>query len=140
MVDALNCAQGCLYGTGIEPQKSANDDILYEIQRIKASSKKKKAGSPWKENSSHKQRLAALNRQFRQLNPNDFARKYTDLSAGNVIQRPNTQELEAIFQSLNKIVPSSARLTVAPVVTLPVRIWHVQFTTAAMFHRTVFIM
>lgn len=102
MVDALNCAQGCLYGTGIEPQKSDNDDILYEIQRIKASSKKKKAGSPWKESSSHKQRLAALNRQFRQLNPNDFARKYTDLSAGNVIQRPNTQELEAIFQSLNK--------------------------------------
>lgn len=102
MVDALNCAQGCLYGTGIEPQKADNDDILYEIQRIKASSKKKKAGSPWKESSSHKQRLAALNRQFRQLNPNDFARKYTDLSAGNVIQRPNTQELEAIFQSLNK--------------------------------------
>ena len=102
MVDALNCAQGCLYGTGIEPQKSDNDDILYEIQRIKASSKKKKAGSPWKESSSHKQRLAALNRQFRQLNPNDFARKYTDLSAGNVIQRPDMQELEAIFQSLNK--------------------------------------
>lgn len=102
MVDALNCAQGCLYGTGIEPQKADNDNILYEIQRIKASSKKKKAGSPWKESSSHKQRLAALNRQFRQLNPNDFDRKYTDLSAGNVIQRPNTQELEAIFQSLNK--------------------------------------
>ena len=56
MVDALNCAQGCLYGTGIEPQKADNDNILYEIQRIKASSKKKKAGSPWKESSSHKQR------------------------------------------------------------------------------------
>ena len=110
MVDALNCAQGCLYGTGIEPQKADNDDILYEIQRIKASSKKKKAGSPWKEKSSHKQRLAALNHQFRQLDPNDFARKYSDLSAGNVIQRPDTKELEAIFQSLNKNTTEQRRI------------------------------
>lgn len=102
MVDALNCAQGCLYGTGIEPEKADNDDILYEIQRIKLAAKNKKAGSPWKEKSSHKQRLIALNRQFKQLNPSDFVRNYTDLSASSLIQRPNTQELENLFQSLNK--------------------------------------
>lgn len=102
MVDALNCSQGCLYGTGIEQQRAEGDDTLYEIQRIKTASKKRKAGSPWQEKSSPKQRLAALNHQFKLLNPDDFRRKYTDRSAGNEIRRPDTQELEAIFQSMNK--------------------------------------
>ena len=32
MVDALNCAQGCIYGTGVEEEKTRTDDILYELQ------------------------------------------------------------------------------------------------------------
>lgn len=34
MVDALNCAKGCIYGTGVEKVKTETDDILYELQRI----------------------------------------------------------------------------------------------------------
>lgn len=102
MVDALNCSQGCIYGTGIEEEKTRNEDILYEIQRIKAQSKKNRPGSAWQIHSTPKKRLAALNRQFSKLDLNDFIRKYSDKSAGVKVHRPNTQELEAIFHSLNK--------------------------------------
>ena len=102
MVDALNCSQGCIYGTGIEEEKGKNEDILYEIQRIKAASKKNKPGSAWQQKSSPKQRLAALNRQFKGLNLNDFIRKYSDKSAGKAPEMPNQQEIEAIFKRLHK--------------------------------------
>ena len=102
MVDALNCSQGCIYGTGIEEEKGKNEDILYEIQRIKAASKKNKPGSAWQQRSTPKQRLAALNRQFKGLNLNDFIRKYTDKSAGKAPKIPNQQEIEAIFKRLHK--------------------------------------
>lgn len=101
MVDALNCGQGCLYGTGIEEEKSESDDILYEIQRIKAAGKKAK-GSAWQEKSTPKQRLAALNKQFKSLNLNDFIRRYSDKSAAVKILRPNASELDAIFKKMHK--------------------------------------
>ena len=102
MVDALNCSQGCIYGTGIEEEKGKNEDILYKIQKIKAASKKNKPGSAWQQKSSPKQRLAALNRQFKNLNLNDFIRKYSDKSAGKAADIPSQQEMEAIFKQLHK--------------------------------------
>ena len=39
MVDALNCAMGCIYGTGVEPEKTAGDDVLYELHKIREKSK-----------------------------------------------------------------------------------------------------
>lgn len=101
MVDALNCAQGCLYGTGVEEEKTKNDDILYEIQKIKTKSKKSSRG-PWAINSTPKQRLAALNRQFSKLNLNDFIRRYTDKSGGHEILKPSPAELDGIFAGMNK--------------------------------------
>lgn len=102
MVDALNCAQGCLYGTGVEPEKTKGDDILYEINRIKQASKKRKMGSAWDEKSTPNQRLANFNRQFKQLDLNDFIRKYTDKSSGCKINIPDKNELEQLFNELNK--------------------------------------
>lgn len=101
MVDALNCAQGCLYGTGVEPEKTTDDDILYEIQKIKNKSKKRSRG-PWAEKSTPKQRLAWLNRQFAKLNLNDFIRHYTDKSEGHQIYKPSQAELDGIYASMNK--------------------------------------
>lgn len=101
MVDALNCSMGCLYGTGVEPEKTVSDDILYEIQKIKNSSKKVSRG-PWAERSTPKQRFALLNRQFVKLNLNDFIRHYTDKSKGHEIFKPSQAELDAIFTSMNK--------------------------------------
>ena len=100
MVDALNCSRGCIYGTGIEEEKSRSEDTLYEIQRIKASSKKHRGA--WGAKLSPKQRLASLNRQFRALDINDFYRKYTDKSRGNAISYPGAAELNGIFRSMHK--------------------------------------
>ena len=109
MVDALNCSQGCIYGTGIEESKTKNEDILYEIQKIKAASKKNKPGA-WQIKASPKQRLAALNKQFKGLRLEDFIRKYTDKSAGRKISRPSTQELDAIFRSMYKDTQASRNI------------------------------
>lgn len=102
MVDALNCAQGCIYGTGVEEEKTKSDDILYELQKIKASSKSAHKGSAWAKNAAPAQRLKNLNRQFARLDIRDFMRAYTDKSKGNEIQRPNPSELNDIFADMDK--------------------------------------
>ncbi len=102
MVDALNCGSGCLYGTGIEPDKAESDDILYELQKIKAASKQKKAGTAWNRNATPKARLKALNKQFQKLNLDDFLRSYTDKSAACRINQPDAASLREIFGRLKK--------------------------------------
>lgn len=102
MVDALNCAKGCLYGTAVEDSKTENDDILYAMQKIKEESKKKGGRAAWSRKLTPKQRLAQLNKQFKNLDVNDFIRHYTDKSSGMEIRKPDTSQLDAIFQSMEK--------------------------------------
>lgn len=102
MVDALNCAQGCIYGTGIEDAKSRTDDILYELQAIRAASKTRRRGSAWAKDATPRQRLRNLDRQFARLDINDFIREYTDKSKGNEIRYPDPSELSAIFAEMKK--------------------------------------
>ena len=102
MVDALNCGAGCLYGTGIEPEKTKNEDILYELQRIKEASKQRKKTSAWDRGATPQQRLKNLNRQFAKLNIKDFMREYTDKSKGCMIDRPAQAELLSIFEDMDK--------------------------------------
>lgn len=102
MVDALNCAKGCIYGTGVEEEKTKTDDILYELQKIKEASKKTGRKHTWSRNLSPKQRLACLNKQFKDLDINDFIRHYSDKSQGLEIDRPSISELDAIYASMEK--------------------------------------
>lgn len=102
MVDALNCAKGCIYGTGIEKEKAKTDDILYELQEIKEESKSNRKSSAWARRATPAQRLRNLNKQFARLDIKDFMREYTDKSNGNKIQKPNASELNAIFADMNK--------------------------------------
>lgn len=102
MVDALNCAKGCIYGTGVEEEKTKTDDILYELQKIKEASKKTGRKHTWSRNLSPKQRLACLNKQFKDLDINDFIRHYSDKSQGLEIEKPNTAQLDAIFATMEK--------------------------------------
>ncbi len=39
-VDALNCTNGCLYGTGVDNRKTMNEDVFINIQKIRADSNK----------------------------------------------------------------------------------------------------
>lgn len=102
MVDALNCGKGCLYGTAVEAEKTKTDDILYEINRIKASSKKAGRLGAWGQKATHEQRLRHLNRQFSKLDINDFIRNYTDKSSDCKIKRPTNAELDAIYLDMKK--------------------------------------
>ncbi len=109
-VDALNCTNGCLYGTGTEVRKDLKEDVFMAIQRIKIDSKNASNKSAWGRNLPPKKRLEALNKQFANLNLNDFVRKYTDRSAECAYKVPDARELENIFMSMNKDTDEKRRI------------------------------
>ncbi len=102
MVDALNCANGCVYGTAIETGKAGNDDNLYALWEIREKSKRSGVNHPFAKGLSPKQRLRKLNSQFSKLDIHDFIRKYTDHSKEIIIKKPSETELEEIFRSMEK--------------------------------------
>ncbi|MCM1266803.1 MAG: methyl-accepting chemotaxis protein [Bacteroidales bacterium] len=102
MVDALNCAKGCIYGPGVEEEKVHSDDTLYELQKIREASKKNDRRHAFSKSLTPKQRLDKLNKQFANLDINDFIRHYTDKSKGLKRKEPNVSELNEIFGSMNK--------------------------------------
>ncbi len=101
-VDALNCTNGCLYGPGTEARADMTEDVFMAIQRIKAASKNSSRRSAWGKSLTPKKRLAALNKQFSNLDLNDFLRKYTDRSAVCAHKVPTAKELDEVFISLKK--------------------------------------
>ncbi len=103
MVDALNCAKGCAYGTAIEPEKGKTEDILYTLQKIKEKSKKRGKNDPFARGLSEKQRLKKLNSAFAKLDINDFIRKYRDCSQNIEIKEPTQREEDDIFRSMGKV-------------------------------------
>ena len=102
MVDILNCDRGCLYGTGIEEDKSNSEDNYYHIEKIKAQSKRIHAIHPFSKMLSPKQRLWWLNRKFRRLKVEDFIRKYTDKSSTVSLKKPTPGQLNTVFDKLGK--------------------------------------
>ena len=109
-VDALNCAQGCLYGTGTEASKNATDDVLMEIMRIKEASKNKKFRDTWSKKLSPARRLKELNRQFSHLKLEDYLCEYTDMSSGCVHAVPSKGELDAIYNDMGKTTEASRKI------------------------------
>lgn len=101
-IDALNCADGCLCGTATEPEISKTDDALYNVLKIKEDVKKNSLASAWSKKLSPKQRLKKFNRQFRNLDLNDYLRNYEDLSAQCQNNIPSEEQKQAIFNSMNK--------------------------------------
>ena len=112
-IDALNCGQGCLYGTGIEPEKEENDDALYALLKIREECKKDKGMNAWAKKLSPKQRLKKLNKQFEHLKLEDYLRKYTDRSAQCTHQMPDERQLEEVFASMNKTTKESRGINCA---------------------------
>ncbi|MBQ8912522.1 MAG: 4Fe-4S binding protein [Lachnospiraceae bacterium] len=101
-VDALNCASGCIYGTGTEPEKNKTEDTMYNLLKIREDSKNEMKKHAWSKKLSPEERLKYLNKQFEQLNLNDFLRKYTDRSAGCKHSQPTNSQLNEIFNSMRK--------------------------------------
>lgn len=105
LIDALNCSNGCIYGTGCEPEKNETDAVLFAQMKIRNSVKKSNSGSPWDPSLSQSERLAKLNEQFKELNLNDYLRRYTDLSANCTYTTPSEAERDEIFNSMGKVRP-----------------------------------
>ncbi len=103
MVDALNCAKGCAYGTAIEEEKEASEDNLYVLQEIREKSKRKRRNHPFAKELTEKQRLKKLNSAFAKLDINDFMRNYRDRSKEVTIKKLDEKEADQIFRSMNKL-------------------------------------
>ncbi len=104
-VDALNCTNGCLYGTGTDSREAVNEDVFMAIQRIKKDSKNESKKSAWGRNIPPEKRMEALNKQFDKLELSDFLRKYTDRSRECAYKIPSDHELEEIFKKMRKDTP-----------------------------------
>lgn len=102
MIDALNCAQGCLYGTATEESKLSSDDTLFNLNKVATGTMNNLRKSPWSGKLSPEKRLEALNKQFAELNLDDFIRKYTDRSRETMLKKPSNQDLNEIYKSMYK--------------------------------------
>ena len=102
LYDALNCREGCLEGTA----KTDGEDLEYksfsEINNIRMNSKCSDPDSPWSQELSCRQRLENLNKQFADLNIDDYMTEFKDRSALCRILYPTNEEAEAIYQSMHK--------------------------------------
>lgn len=112
-VDALNCENGCICGTGTDPEMSETDDALYNLLKIQESVKKDTKKSAWSRPLTPAKRLAELNKQFAKLDLNDYLRKYTDRSAQCRINTPSESELDRIFTSMGKLDGESRSINCA---------------------------
>ena len=101
-IDALNCTNGCLYGTGVDNRKTLDEDVFETIQKVKAKSKNQSKNSAWGRNITPEKRLAALNKQFAKLKLSDFIRKYTDRSRDCAYRIPSESEINQIFNQMRK--------------------------------------
>ncbi len=108
LVDALNCASGCIYGTGTDPERGDDEDILFEIQNERVrkpqntDKKTKKNMDPWDKSLSYEQRLANLNAQFANLRLEDFMCSYRKNSSQKM-KEYSMSELQDVFRSMNKL-------------------------------------
>ena len=109
-IDALNCENGCISGTGTDPKITDSDDPLYHIHDIQEKVKKTTRKSPWSKPLSPEKRLAALNKQFANLNLDDYLRKYTDRSRECLHKVPSESELDRIFKDMNKLDAQSRQI------------------------------
>ncbi len=111
MVDALNCKEGCLFGTGVEKDEKFEDIVFNKIHDIKKTSRSSKLSGTWSKKATPAQRLKKLNAQFAKLDLQDFVRHYTDNSKSCVTNIPSEQQIQAIFADMKKTTPESQRIS-----------------------------
>ena len=108
-VDILNCQQGCLRGTGTDPNLNHTDIVLAvdKMHRLvennpKALKNKGKKGdhNPWNWALPVEKRLEYYNEQFKDLDYKDFWRNYNPRPVR--IKEPTRTELNEIFNDMNK--------------------------------------
>lgn len=104
MVDALNCQKGCIYGTGVDQSRADDEDILFEIQKLRVNKGNQTPGkkSPWNTDNAYADRLKLFNEQFSSLKLEDFICSYNK-NASRRLQDPDPVSMDNAFKMMNKI-------------------------------------
>lgn len=100
LVDALNCSQGCNFGTATASKLTHNDDLLFTLQEQRARTKKSKT-DPFDISIPSNERLKRLNKKFASLNIQDFIRTY-NTNAGILEERATDEQLSEILHKMHK--------------------------------------
>lgn len=100
LVDALNCSQGCNYGTATLSKLSLNDDLLFTLQEQRSRTKKSKT-DPFDSTVPPQERLKRLNKKFADLKLEDFIRNY-DTHAGINEDDITKEKINEIFIKMHK--------------------------------------
>lgn len=108
LVDALNCSQGCNYGTATLSKMSLDDDLLFELQKQRARYGNTE-DDPFDVTVKPEERLSRLNKKFADLRLEDFFRRY-DTSAAINENTVTEDELDTIFNDMNKISESDQNI------------------------------
>ncbi len=101
-IDALNCENGCLCGTGTDMRLSVTDDAMYHLHDVEEKVRNDPGYSAWVRKTTPKERLESLNAQFSGLRLEDYLRSYSDRSKDCAMEIPDDEELEAVFTDMNK--------------------------------------
>lgn len=101
LVDALNCSQGCNFGTATTSKLTLNDDLLFSLQEQRARTPVSKQ-DPYDSMVPAEERLHRLNQKFLGLQLSDFIRDY-DTTAAIIEDKISEAQLEDIFNQMNKI-------------------------------------
>lgn len=136
MVDILNCAKGCLYGTATDP-KRGTDDVMLTIAKLRNSKtsekqekahfgRKSKSRSPWADTLTPEERLKNFMDAFGKLDINDFMRSYTNRAVH--IEEPSEQEKNRLFTEMKKILTRNSTGTANPVDIQAAPTWYVPST------------
>lgn len=111
MVDILNCSHGCIYGPATEPSRRT-DDVMLTIEDIRSKKinkngekkglfgKKEKNTDPWDVALTPDERLANFMNEFRDLDLNDFIRKYTPKPVD--VKTPSADQENQIYMDMGK--------------------------------------
>lgn len=100
LVDALNCSQGCNYGTATTSKLSLDDDLLFNLQSQRSRTDKLK-GNPYDITVPPVERFQRLNKKFQNLQLEDFIRTYNMNAAINE-NNVTDNDLEVIFDKMHK--------------------------------------
>ena len=110
MVDILNCAKGCIYGTATEPERNT-DDVMLTLAKMRTSKlvnteekgkfgRRAKTKNPWVASLSKEERFENFMNAFSNLKLEDFMRKYTEHKVE--VKEPSVQQEAAIFADMKK--------------------------------------
>lgn len=110
MVDILNCAKGCIYGTATEAERNTDDVMLTLVKQRSAkvsniadrtkTGRKVKSKSPWAEALPKEERLKNLMQEFSALNIEDFMRQYSNRKVE--IKEPDARREAQIYADMKK--------------------------------------